>query len=192
MEITKPSAKSVEKNALRQTSKIGWIDKHADLIAKLEAQYQQPIESQIDSVTDRYFSVSIAGFNLLIPHHISSEILEDNNIYQIPLCPDWLIGACNVRGDIAPILNFNKILCGQDTDIDNQNDKILILNFNGNLIGMFLKQLPVVVQFEKEEIVKDHSNFPVHFNSFITTAYLREEKPWFNLDFVSLIESITN
>lgn len=192
MDSTKSSSISELKKSQEQSSRIGWIDKHAELISKLEAQYQQPQKAHDESLVTRYYTFSIAEYNLLIPGHVTSEILEENNIYPITLAPDWLIGACNVRGEIVPIIDIFKILKLKSKDINLDDNKILILGKEENYVGMLIENLPVAMQFKKDDSINEYSKISDHLKPFITAAYVKNEKMWLSLDFIPLIESIAD
>ena len=174
------------------SSRTGWVEKHAELIAKLEAEYQSPHEAEDDSLGIRYYGFNIGGLNLLISEHISSEILEDNIIYPIPLAPSWLLGACNVRGDIVPIINLEQIITGEISIFEPMEYKTLILAEEGNTLGLPLVKLPKPIHFKQEERISNYSKLPELVQPFITVAYKRSQSIWACIDFPSFITSFTN
>ena len=174
------------------SSRLGWVEKHAELITKLEAEYQRPHDVK-DELSDlRYYSYSSAGLSLLIPNDITSEVLEESNVHSIPLAPKWLMGACNVRGDIVPIIDINQILKNEKTQLNTRQNITLILGSVEKAIGLTLDQLPKAIQFKKEEQTTNYKKIPELMKPFITMAYIKNQKLWLCIDFPSLITSFTN
>ena len=177
---------------IQRNSRTGWLEKHAELIAKLEAEYQSPHEVKDDSLDTRFYGFTIANLNLLISDHISSEILEDNIVYPIPLTPNWLLGACNVRGDIVPIIDLAQIIAGEDRDTKPAEYKTLVLEEAGSTIGLPLIKLPVPIHFKEEDRVSNYSKLPDFVQPFITLAYKRKQNIWVCINFSSFISSLLN
>ncbi len=192
VESTRSSVDSASKVIDKQSSRVGWVDKHAELIEKLEAQYQQPEDFDIESLSRRYYAFSIAGYHLLISIHMSSELLEENQVYSLPLVPVWLLGACNLRGDVVPIVDFGQILNGEKTDVSLKKYNTLVLGDGENSIGVLLDSLPAVIQFKKEESSKTYPKLPDLIKPFVTGSFKRKDIHWVSLDFEMLMASLAN
>ncbi len=170
----------------------GWVEKHAELIAKLEAEYQSSHDEKDDSLDTRYYGFRVGNLNLLISEEMSSEILEDSTINPILLAPNWLIGVCNVRGDIVPIIDLEQIVTSKIGITEPRKYKTLILSQEGNSIGLLLAKLPVSIYFNKEERVSNYSKLPELIQPFTTIAYERKQNIWTCLDFSTFISSFSN
>ncbi len=190
-ESTKSSVISAPKATDNKNSRVGWVDKHAELIKKLEEQYQLPEDFDTDSLSGRFYSFPIAGYNLLISNQMSSELVEDNQVYSIPLAPDWLLGACNLRGDAVPIVDLCQILNGEKTDVSLNKYNTLVLGDGEKIVGVLLDSLPVVMQFKKEESSETYPKFPDLVKPFITEVYKRNNIHWACLDLEMLIASLS-
>lgn len=182
----------VTQDLVQTSSRLGWVEKHAELITKLEAEYQQTQGVNDESLGLRYYSFNSAGLNLLVPNNITSEVLEESKVHFIPLAPKWLMGACNVRGDIVPIIDLNQILKNQKTQLVARQNITLILGSAEKAIGILLDQLPKAIQFKKEEQATNYKKIPEWIKPFISMAYKKNHKLWLCVDFASLITSFTN
>ena len=189
---SKEPAASVLNKSDDQNPRIGWVEKHAELIAKLEAEYQPSKEAKSKPTVTRYYEFNVAGINLLIPNHISSEIFEDRIIYSIPLAPSWILGACSVRGDIVPIIDLPRILNQKNSHTDSSKYNTLILGNGEDSIGLLLKKLPTPIQFDKKERITNYLKLPDLLQPYITVAYKRKRKTWIVIDYSSFFAALTN
>ena len=169
-----------------------WVEKHAELIAKLEAEYQQPQQTESAENELRFYTFSIEDINILIPNEIPSEVFERSMIHSLPLAPEWLLGACNIRGDIVPIIDFCKIIGVKSKDINFNECTTLVLDKGDQSLGFVLDKLPTVILFKNKEKVSAYSKLPEVFKSFIKGAYKRKNKLYVHIDFPSLIKSFAN
>jgi len=187
-----PVATVLNDNTVDEKPRLSWVEKHAELIAKLEAEYQQPQGVVDKTLAERYYTFGNSGLNILIPNDVSSEVIEQSSIHQIPLAPDWLLGACNVRGDIVPVIDLSQIIGNKKTEISSKYSRILILGSAGNFVGMLVDELPKPVQFKKNQQISEFSKIPDVLKPYISVAYKKYSKQWLCIDFQSLITSFAN
>lgn len=170
-----------------KTSRVAWVDKHAELIAKLEAEYQLPIEAQNNLSETRFHEFSVGDLNILISDQHSPEILEDDVVYPMLLTPDWVIGACNVRGEIIPIFDLEKIIYPEISVAKPANYKTLILHEGTNAIGLPLFKLPKLIHLDKDDCINNYTMFPDLIKPHIKEIYKRKHKIWILIDFSSFL-----
>lgn len=170
------------------TTRVAWVDKHAELIAKLEAEYQLPVETQNSLSETRYHEFSVGDLNILISDEHSPEILEDNIVFPMLLTPEWVIGACNVRGEIIPIFDLEKIIYPEINVAKPANFKTLILHDGNNAIGLPLFKLPLLTHLEKNDAINHYSKFPELIKPYIREIYKRKHKVWVLIDFSSFFK----
>jgi len=186
------SVLSIASEVDSKSTRTGWLEKHAELIKKLEAEYQFTPDANKSSTDERYFGFTIGSLNMLLSASLSSEILEDSLIYPIPLSPNWLLGACNHRGDIVPVIDFEQIISGDKSAIEAGKHKTLVLDKDENAIGIQLSKLPSPINFKKKERLNNFSKLPKLVQPFVTKAYKKGGKIWVCVDFPFFIESFTN
>ena len=179
------SADSITKE---KTTRVAWVDKHAELIEKLEAEYQLPADAQNNLSETRYHEFSVGDLNILISDQYSPEILEDNIVYPILLTPDWVIGTCNVRGEIIPIFDLEKIIYPDISVAKPTNYKTLILHDENNAIGLPLFKLPTLIHLEKDDAKNYYSKFPELIKPYIREIYKRKNKVWVLINFSSFFK----
>ncbi len=186
---TTATVETTSEELINKSSRSNWVEKHAELITKLEAEYQQPQGVQDETLARRYYSFNSAGLNLLVPKDATSEVLEDSYVHTIPLAPKWLVGACNVRGDILPIIDLNQILNKQKTELITKQNIILMIGSAEKAIGILLSKLPKAIQFKKDEQATKFIKSPKILKPFISIAYKNNHNYWLCVDFLALISS---
>ena len=189
-DTTTATVETTSEKLTNKSSRSNWVEKHAELITKLEAEYQQPQGVKDESLARRYYSFNSAELCLLVPKDAMSEVLEDSYVHSIPLAPKWLIGACNVRGDILPIIDLNQILNNRKTKLITKQNIVLMIGSAEKAIGIVLNKIPKAIQFKKEEQATKFIKSPELLKPFINIAYKKNHNHWLCVDFLALITSL--
>ena len=58
-----------------------WLEKHGELISKLQNDFQLPEVVESSTTTTRFHTFTIGSLNFLISNTLSPEILEETSIY---------------------------------------------------------------------------------------------------------------
>ena len=178
-------------NGTAEASSSVWLDEHAKLIEKLESAYNEPTINEQASSEAFFYSINIGELNILIDSNTSCEVLEENDIYSIPLSEDWLIGVSNIRGDAVPIIDIDYLLNNQYTSPDNPNRKTVVIDQAENAIGLLINILPSSVSFKSSQMITDYSALPELIQPYIQFAYQNEEDIWVCINLHAFFESIS-
>lgn len=86
------------------------------------------------------------------------EIVKVQSVRPIPNAPYYVEGIINLRSEIIPIINLHKrfhlkkVEIQQEDDIDENEGGFIILDIEGNKIGIIIDRIARVVQVETSEI----------------------------------------
>ncbi len=83
------------------------------------------------------------------------EIVKLQNVRVIPNAPYYVEGIINLRGDIIPIIDLHKrfkLQSIEKTDEDSLDGGFIILNIDGNEIGIIIDKVERVVTIKAEDI----------------------------------------
>ena len=169
-----------------------WIFDNEKLIEKLESAYQISSNEKDISGVLRLYGFKVGNLNLIIDEATSCEIVEENHIHFVPLSAEWLVGVSNIRGDVVPIIDLEKLINGDSTKVGYKNYKLAIIGKGEDSIGIELDDLPVQLELNESQEIFDYSNQAKHIQRFIQFAYLHNDDTWLCIDFPSLIQSISN
>lgn len=90
----------------------------------------------------------------LIPKESVIQILDITKIFPIPGSPDYIVGALPVKGKIVPAIDIAKVY--NIERINYSENKLLVLDIEGEKIGILSDSIPFFVSFDKEIIVDDY------------------------------------
>ena len=189
-ESVKTSEDIVPSTASKSSST--WLDAQTELITKLESEFEISNKTKQDQTIIRHYGFCIGELNLLITEDMPCEVLEDNDFYSVPLAPKWLVGTCNVRGDIVPIVDIEHILNGNTNNVKSNEYKTFIIGKAENAMGLLLNKLPIPIHFKKHDQISDFSELPKLVQPSVTIAYKRNQVIWARIDFASLLAKLTN
>ncbi len=167
-----------------------WLKENEALIEKLEAAYQAAPDKSEVSHENQFYGIKFSSLNLLIDNTASSELLEDSSIYSIPLAAEWIIGVVNIRGDIVPVIDFEKLINGESTNNKIKDSKIIVINKGEDAVGFLLEYLPRPISFTENEKLSDHTSLPEVVEEHVVHAYKRDTSTWACIDFESFLQSI--
>lgn len=86
------------------------------------------------------------------------EIVKVQSVRPIPNAPYYVEGIINLRSEIIPIINLHKrfhlkkVEIQQEEDVDENEGGFIILDIEGNKIGIIIDRIARVVQVETSEI----------------------------------------
>ncbi|MGI9227701.1 MAG: chemotaxis protein CheW [Gammaproteobacteria bacterium] len=191
-EFVKSSEDIVRITTSKSSSRSTWLDAQTELITRLESEYEISDETKQDQTVIRHYGFRIGGLNLLITEDLPCEVLEENNFYSVPLAPKWLVGTCNVRGDIVPIVDLEHILTGNTNNFKPNEYKTFIIGNAENAMGLLLNKLPIPIHFKKYDQISDFSELPKLVQPSVNKAYKKNQEIWSCIDFASLLAALTN
>ena len=85
------------------------------------------------------------------------EINRFNQYTDVPRSPDMVIGVINLRGKVITILDIRTILQLDQTDL-NENSRNLVLNVDGETVGLLIDRISDVVTVKSFEIEQAPAN----------------------------------
>ncbi len=174
-----------------QHNETSWLLDNEKLIEKLESAYQGKSNEKESSTVLRCYGFKAGNMNFIIDEAIACEILDESNIHFVPMSASWLIGVSNIRGDVVPIIDLEKLINGDDSNAEYKNRKLAIIGKGENTIGIELDELPVLLEFDKRKKINDFSNQADRIQPFIQYAYEKDDDIWFCINFPPFIESIS-
>ena len=182
-----------EKRQIEQPKKRRtWLEKHGELIAKLQNDFQLPEVADQSTTSTRYHTFTIGSLKFLISNTLSPEILEETKIHPLLLTPPWVLGTCNVRGDIISVFDLNKVFDQEANLLKASKPRVLVINEQDYTLGLRLDELPTPIDLKHEEQIRNFSNLPDSITTFVKAAYKRGDDIWLQINFSSLFLSLEN
>jgi len=90
----------------------------------------------------------------LIPKESVVQIVDITKIFPIPGSPDYIVGALPVRGKIIPAIDIAKVYNVER--INYSDNKLLVVDVDGEKIGILSDITPFFVSFDKDIVVDDY------------------------------------
>lgn len=98
------------------------------------------------------------------------EIIEYGNVIDVPMMPEFINGAINLRGQVIPVIDLNVRLGGEETEVTRRSCIVVVeLNLAGDnkRVGLLVDAVSKVVDFNESQIDEAPS-----FNGNINTDYI--------------------
>lgn len=150
-----------------------------------------PLEDEsaaADESKKRFYGFKLGRIHLLLDSKIHSEVVENADIMPIPLMPQYVLGLCNVRGNLVPVYDlYSKF----EIEVEKQNSKrVLILGENEDMVGIQIEEMLVSLMFEEFDYIEDAPSVHSQLNEHTTQCYKKDGKYWFGFNYVTLFESL--
>jgi len=117
----------------------------------------QSLRSEIHSDTVElasfYVGEALCGMNILKVQEINKLI----EMTRVPQAPEYVLGILNLRGEIVTIIDLGKKLGLKSTEL-NHKTRNIIVNSNGEHIGLMVEQISDVIQVEWEKVEPPPAN----------------------------------
>ncbi len=120
------------------------------------------------------YGYKISQMFFLIPEEIVSEIIQDANIYSLPNSPSWIEGLINLRGNIIPVMNLDKLLKNNN----NKSTTILVMNNSEEKksIAIMIDDLPVSLELNDSNTTT--KNYPNELQDYISDGFRQNNSDW--------------
>ena len=125
------------------------------------------------------YGYKISDMNFLVPEETVSEVLQNQNIFMLPNSPVWIESLINIRGNIVPVMNMDKILKNFDKE---KSNNILVLDKSDNTtaIAILIRGLPVSLEHNDSKTTT--SNYPAVLHDFISEGFSQNDADWIEFD----------
>jgi len=114
---------------------------------------QTEIHSGNVELASFYVGEALCGMDILKIQEINKLI----EMTRVPKAPEYVLGILNLRGEIVTIIDLGKKLGLKSTEITDKTRNIIV-NSNGEHIGLMVEQISDVVQAEWEKVEAPPAN----------------------------------
>lgn len=84
--------------------------------------------------------------------HQAREIISATDLTYIPNAPDYVLGIINLRGEIVPVIDLDKRLELSEEGDQEEEDKIIIVEIDDSLIGMYVSDVTEIIRLSTQNI----------------------------------------
>ena len=113
-----------------------------------------------------YVGEALCGMDILKVQEINKLI----EMTRVPKAPEYVLGILNLRGEIVTIIDLGKKLGLKSTEINNKTRNIIV-NSNGEHIGLMVEQISDVVQAEWEKVEAPPANIGIIQGKYFTGVF---------------------
>ncbi len=154
----KSALKEIQKSGLENTTEI--LRKRAEAMALSEDQ---------DAKNKRYINIiefTLGQEKYAIQTQELQEVLNSNQIIEIPCTPSHIYGVINLRGKIVSILDLKKYLQLDYVGINDQAS-VIICTYNKDLVGIVADSISGIKNIEAEKVQTSNPKFKKIKENFI-------------------------
>lgn len=126
------------------------------------------------------FGISIGNFNLLALKGYFCEVLIDAPLSHLPNCPEYFAGLANVRGNLVPVYQIDRLLTQQSETSEHRY--ILVLGKDDDAVGILTSEIPRSYDMSSAHLLDTLPRMPEHLLVAIQKAYLLDGVCWFDFD----------
>jgi len=140
------------------------------------------------TTTQLRYGFRIGDIGLLIAPNIPSEALTHVPVYALPNTPDWFAGLGNLRGNIVPVYDLERLFVQQG---GKEGRKYLIILGKGNdAVGITLQQLPQAKRFDDSLLATERPPLPDLLEPHVSETYINGEEIWLAFDHSSFFKTL--
>jgi twitching motility protein PilI len=167
-------------------------DRPFELLAALEARLQATAAAGAAGEAQDVWTglgYRLAGHQLVTPRADVREVLTPPEYTRVPGAKPWLLGIANVRGDLLPLIDLNRLLGGEATAIQ-RSTRVLVYNADEVPAGFLVDEVAGFRRFnpqdQRHELVPDEGD-PLH--PYLLGAFVRDGQLWLAMSLSRLVTS---
>jgi purine-binding chemotaxis protein CheW len=111
------------------------------------------VNSRVVELATFFVGEALCGMDILKVQEINKLI----EMTRVPQAPEYVLGILNLRGEIVTIIDLGKKLGLKSTEMSDKTRNIIV-NSNGEHIGLMVEQISDVVQAEWEKVEAPPAN----------------------------------
>lgn len=120
-----------------------------------------------------------SGFGLLIDTDTPSEVINPQPIFPLPNTPPALLGIINLRGNLLPVFEIERLLALNIERPTDKSRRILVLGSGERTVAIVIEHLPEVPELTKP--LSRIPPLPANLAEHVSAAYGSDDFVW--LDF---------
>jgi twitching motility protein PilI len=131
----------------------------------------------------------IAGQQMVTPRADVREVLTPPDYTRVPGAKPWLLGIANVRGDLLPLIDMNRLLGGEATAI-HRSTRVLVYNADDAPAGFLVDEVAGFRRFSPQD--QRHELVPAEgdtLNPYLLGAFVRDGQLWLAMSLSKLVTS---
>lgn len=113
--------------------------------------------SQTSEGRSQYVTFDIGSARFALDLTNVQEINRSFNLTRVPHAPEYVLGVTNLRGDVVTILDL-RIILEVEQQQPNSQDRNLIVNYQGELIGLSVDQVSDIMTLDASELSPPPTN----------------------------------
>lgn len=134
------------------------------------------------------FGFQVGSIGLLIPTGMLSELVEDTEIYKLPLAPPWLRGLISLRGGLVPVFDLKLLFATESPD--GAKPKLLALNTGAAAVSVLIDGLPLTVDVSSS--LPQSPPLPGILRDYSYAVYAQGQSIWVDFDFDGFFRAVGN
>ena len=144
---------------------------------------QTEIHSDTVELASFFVGEALCGMDILKVQEINKLI----EMTRVPQAPEYVLGILNLRGEIVTIIDLGKKLGLKPTELSDKTRNIIV-NSNGEHIGLMVEQISDVVQAEWEKVEAPPANIGGVQGKYFTGVFKTENRLVGILDVDKILE----
>src|SRR6056297_902692 len=84
----------------------------------------------------------------------AKEIIKPPKITNVPNTPKHVMGVINIRGKVTPVTDLKEKLGSVNNHKKKDNNKIIIINIDGIMVGLYIDDVREVLSINSDDIEK--------------------------------------
>lgn len=122
------------------------------------------------------YGFRVGNIGLLIASQTPSEVIAQLPIYPLPNTAPWFQGLGNLRGDLVPVYDLERLFGLQSNDQGERH--LLILGKAEKTVGIIIRGLPQAQRLDDTHEMSNLPPLPEHLEGYVSKAYANNQEVW--------------
>lgn len=136
------------------------------------------------------YGFKAANYHFLIPKNLASEVIPMNQICVLPNTDSNILGVINLRGNLVPVFDLERVISGKDTD--SRYTYLFIIGSSDDIAAVPINELPASIDLEHLQFdIQSSQKLPEHLTDFTQNICKENDNYWYEMNFIQWFSSIS-
>lgn len=140
---------------------------------------------------NRLYGFVLGNHKLFFGNEVKRELFESIKIKKLPLMPEYILGLCNVRGNLVPVVDLAVKYGLLEKSTDGSAGKTLIISDGIDMVGLVINKTLIPVDFHDNDLFETDITVDKRISFFIQQSYSIHDEAWHQIDHKVLFNTLT-
>lgn len=147
-------------------------------------------ETQGGSAQIQRYGFRIGGCRFVHDLNLPVELTDLPRSYELPNACTWFAGLVNLRGNLVPVFDLERLLKGTGPAVDRR--MLLVIGSGENAAGLIIDAVPQHISIDGGSRIDEPDDVPELLQDHLLGAYEYADESWYQVNYQGLFRFLAH